>query len=408
MKKNLLVCFVVLAVFVLFSTASAVPTDGLVAHYPFNGNADDESGNGYHGTIHGAVTWTEDRFDNAASACEFDGAADIEVPGNSDFAEIEDTDQITISAWIDIQRWDQTWFPIVDKYDETSLFGWIFQVNLDSGLNFVRLGEGYSCDFTPRPLEADHVVMTSDAAAGKLRFYVNGSLRREFDVAFDIPSTGDSLYIGYSPSGALEYADGVIDDLRIYKRALSGGEVMQLYREGVCEPDVNGDGAVNALDVMARRNQLFQAAQVWRQACYLPHNPCGDVNDDGAIDDTDLNLMVQSKVRAFNVWKLKCFSPGNFLVMRLCDWYGNVWNLEYTAPGIVVGTMETVLCANYEVAGTIDGDYILLEADIYESQAMCADWYVYEGNFTMDPFVISGDWFDSLGNSGMFTMSPCD
>jgi hypothetical protein len=41
----------------------------LVASYPFNGNANDESGNGYHGTIHGtSTTLTKDRFGNSDSA----------------------------------------------------------------------------------------------------------------------------------------------------------------------------------------------------------------------------------------------------------------------------------------------------------------------------------------------------
>jgi hypothetical protein len=53
--------------------------DGLVAYYPFNGNANDKSGNGNHGTVHGA-TLTEDRFGNADSAYNFDGVYDyIEI-----------------------------------------------------------------------------------------------------------------------------------------------------------------------------------------------------------------------------------------------------------------------------------------------------------------------------------------
>ena len=44
-----------------------VPTDGLVGYWGFNGNANDESGNGNDGTVNGA-TPTEDRFGNANSA----------------------------------------------------------------------------------------------------------------------------------------------------------------------------------------------------------------------------------------------------------------------------------------------------------------------------------------------------
>ena len=49
-----------------------IPTNGLVAYYPFNGNANDASGNGYDGTVHGA-TLTTDRFGHANSAYSFDG-----------------------------------------------------------------------------------------------------------------------------------------------------------------------------------------------------------------------------------------------------------------------------------------------------------------------------------------------
>ena len=45
---------------------------GLVAYYPFNGNANDESGNGHHGTVMGA-TLTSDRFGRPNKAYHFNG-----------------------------------------------------------------------------------------------------------------------------------------------------------------------------------------------------------------------------------------------------------------------------------------------------------------------------------------------
>jgi len=57
--------------------------EGLVAHYPFNGNVNDESGNGNDGTAHG-TTLTEDRFGNMNGAYYFDGVDDrIQIPGNT-------------------------------------------------------------------------------------------------------------------------------------------------------------------------------------------------------------------------------------------------------------------------------------------------------------------------------------
>lgn len=60
-----------------------VPTNGLVAYYPFNGNANDESGNGHHGTVNGA-TLTSDRNDVQNSSYSFDGLDDyISINSNN-------------------------------------------------------------------------------------------------------------------------------------------------------------------------------------------------------------------------------------------------------------------------------------------------------------------------------------
>jgi hypothetical protein len=50
-------------IFMFTSIASADLTTGLVAYWPFNGNANDESGNGNNGTTYG-TTLTPDRFGN--------------------------------------------------------------------------------------------------------------------------------------------------------------------------------------------------------------------------------------------------------------------------------------------------------------------------------------------------------
>ena len=62
-----------------------VPTNGLVGWWPFNGNANDESGNGNHGTVNG-VSLTSDRFGNASSAYNFDGLANYIKVANSSIA----------------------------------------------------------------------------------------------------------------------------------------------------------------------------------------------------------------------------------------------------------------------------------------------------------------------------------
>ena len=86
----------------LMAELSGIPppflTNGLVAYYPFNGNANDASGNGNDGTVQGAVP-TTDRFGNANSAYAFDGLTDyIELPLNT--GNLNGLSRATFSAWI--------------------------------------------------------------------------------------------------------------------------------------------------------------------------------------------------------------------------------------------------------------------------------------------------------------------
>ena len=80
--------FAVASLFFAFTVMSggvavAVPaiTNGLVAAYEFNGNANDVSGNGNNGVVNGA-TLTADRFGNLDSAYSFDGVDDRIVLSN--------------------------------------------------------------------------------------------------------------------------------------------------------------------------------------------------------------------------------------------------------------------------------------------------------------------------------------
>ena len=75
-KKNLLMTAIAILGFSTITIAqvpSYVPTNGLVSWYPFNGNANDSSGNEKNGTIYGGVTLTTDRFGNPNNSYYFDG-----------------------------------------------------------------------------------------------------------------------------------------------------------------------------------------------------------------------------------------------------------------------------------------------------------------------------------------------
>jgi len=89
---------VCLVVFLFCGITHAGLSDGLVAYYPFNGNANDESGHGNNGIVNGA-TLTTDRNGNVNSAYSFDGvnscidltSTTVAIQGNADR---------TVTAWI--------------------------------------------------------------------------------------------------------------------------------------------------------------------------------------------------------------------------------------------------------------------------------------------------------------------
>ena len=78
--KTQLKLFSVLLLMQCLTVTTLVAQPGLIAYYPFNGNAHDETGNGYDGTVSGA-TLSDDRFGNLQSAYSFDGVNDKIVIG---------------------------------------------------------------------------------------------------------------------------------------------------------------------------------------------------------------------------------------------------------------------------------------------------------------------------------------
>lgn len=96
MRRSILV--LLMATFIAAGTASADLSTGLVARYDFDGNANDLSGYGNDGTVHGA-TLTVDRFGNANSAYYFDGVDDSIAVANTNGV-FDLTASWTLAAWV--------------------------------------------------------------------------------------------------------------------------------------------------------------------------------------------------------------------------------------------------------------------------------------------------------------------
>jgi hypothetical protein len=214
-----------------FTTAPDLEA-GLVAYYPFNGNANDESGNSNHGTVHEAVL-TDDRFGNLNSAYEFDGVNDyIEA---QDSSTLDITDAITIAAWVKPDLNEIT-LPIVNKYRSAVefraywLYGWTSgepgpRFRVCTGANEI-CGEAYINELLPTA-SWSFVVGTYDGS--NLKLYIDGALKANGSVTGQICTNSLPLRIGADNELPPYYFNGKIDDVRIYNRALSASEIQALY-----------------------------------------------------------------------------------------------------------------------------------------------------------------------------------
>jgi uncharacterized protein (TIGR02145 family) len=202
--------------------------NGLIAYYPFNGNANDESGNGNNGTVNGA-TLTTDRFGNSGKAYSFDGVND-RIENSSSITNIVD---ISISVWA--KQFSQSGGPFVHiGKDDGNTF--CDGISLGVGNNdFLENGSNilghYSCSgyFNSNSIistdQWSHIVMNK--IGNILSFYINGiHIRDIVSSNFTMPS--NSIFFAATSSGYSKLFHGSLDDIRIYNRALTQEEISYL------------------------------------------------------------------------------------------------------------------------------------------------------------------------------------
>ena len=216
---------------------TAVPTTpGLVLYYPFNGDANDMSGNGNNGQVHGA-TLTADRFGIPNRAYAFDGVA-ASISFDASKMPVG-TSPRTISAWIKAESYPPEAIPGVGS--RATVVGW----GLDESrqLSEMQVVNGrlvFHCyGIEPpgsTPLELNqwyHLAIVYNE--GPVCLYVNGVQNKCQDVPIDtaagvgrIGAFPDAKTHGFDGS----YFHGTIDDIRVCNSALSAAQIQQLYTEG--------------------------------------------------------------------------------------------------------------------------------------------------------------------------------
>ncbi len=220
-------------------------TQDLVAHWAFDEGtgtaAADSSGNGHTGRLNGNAAWTAEG--KIGGALRFDGANSwVEIPNDSGVENVQE-ESYTLALWfkpdgVPPGQGDQN----TASYGLLEKQGWHLGLAYNAERKFqadhwldvqANAGTGTWDDAYP-PGAFYHVAAVIDRPAGAIRIFVNGQLKNENRWRAGAPAleyNQNPWRIGMANPGAANYAwpaKGVIDDVRIYARALSAEDLRAL------------------------------------------------------------------------------------------------------------------------------------------------------------------------------------
>lgn len=227
---------------VIIESFLPVPEEGLVLHFPFNGNLEE--------TVQGLTATTTNttsavgRFGYSDGAIAFNGVDSLILLPDADFLDL--TGSFTIAFFIQGRAdSDHEWL-ILTKHEaggcQPENTSWMIRYQADMGLRFVNYDTSADCGriilAAPEVNLLDdqwhHVAWVHDAAENTLRLYVDGVQAAEaHNIQLNIQNNSLPLVIGNQYQGGPQHAfDGALDDLYIYHTALRVDQISLLTAAG--------------------------------------------------------------------------------------------------------------------------------------------------------------------------------
>jgi len=223
--KNILSGVVVLTLaLVLQAPAQGFLTGGLVAFYPFSGDANDQSGYGNNPLLNNA-SLTYDRFGRSNSACVFGGSQMIQYASPT---QIQAVTNLTVSCWIKTTTYVYPFRGLVCKATPSN--PWVgfsvgvyhshvqVQVDQTSFTSYASIDDG----------NWHQICAVFNHDVGSVRIFVDGQLDSQYSTPVTSVSAPYQLNVGVDRTGLYYYA-GSLDEIRMFNRALTATEVSQLH-----------------------------------------------------------------------------------------------------------------------------------------------------------------------------------
>jgi hypothetical protein len=278
-------------------------TGGLIGHWSFDDGADptnDDSGSGHDGDLIGEPTFTTTvpAAIGGGTALVFDDIDDyVEVQGDeNDF----DLEQLTVAFWIKSPGFTDGYEGLVTKGDDA------WRIHEGDGSGYVEFhvddaGGGGTTLRSTQWITDDvwhHFAATYDGTT--MVIYIDGVLDISAPASVTIPDNDSPVTIGTNGHHTGRVFNGLMDEVRIYDRALTAGEVAQLYTNAPdrCFAEITGDGVTDfasndasavqdALDALAPTSDTVKVAgtcagvqrvhddfndRYYTQTLYIDHN----------------------------------------------------------------------------------------------------------------------------------------
>lgn len=260
--------FIYSIVFINYNSFASL-NNGLAAFYKFDGNANDLSGNKYHGTVTGA-SLIFDRNGNSNSAYNFSLDDNIIHCGNGFNLKLNNGGSIV--AWIYPRSkgiHTDGWGRVIHKSGDEAYN--VYMSNTNERINaWINNTQIYALNNSVPYNNWTHIVITFDQINNKI--YINGELNTSIST-IDLPDNVTSTFYIGNRGGEDRAFDGIIDDVLIYNRLLSDTEVNLLFHNTL--PTISDDNSDCYTIVMSKIPDYTQNDSAYGG---IPGNYCGPVS----------------------------------------------------------------------------------------------------------------------------------
>jgi hypothetical protein len=311
-----------------------VPTNGLVGWWPFNGNANDESGNGNNGVAN-LVTWGIDRFGNTNATAEFNSVYQrgirVQNP-NGTFG-----NAFTYSFWLKTNSTLSYYNNIIAAVGQCNLYGPYPTYQLDGVVG--KLGFSGWLGYNNSAISLDdgiwhHGLVVVNWTGGFLDLYVDGTLNASHTfaaqaIAQPIHFDFGQLYntINDPVQGPQNIFAGELDDIAIWNRALTQQEITNLLNS--CSNDLTISPSSNIQNIGG--NTTFTATTSDPIAAYTWQSDLGQgfqtLNNYGNYSGVNTNTLTVSNVQLANHNQQiraistsgNCLDTSNIAIIQIAD-----------------------------------------------------------------------------------------